>query len=346
MKRPNLLRPLLLLLLLLCGALLMPRSAHAAGVTCTATVSPNLNFASYDPQVGTVSTQTTLNWTCTASSTFFVGSSATMCFSIGTGTGGGTQTSPRQMTGGTGTPLQYQIYSQANQGLAWGSVTNNNSVIRQVAFQSFGDTTQSGSITIYGSILGIQPGVTEGVYTSSFTGANAMLSVASAQALFNPPAYPASCGNGNDANFPFSVQATVLRTCTVTAGAASNIDFGNVPANTSGSLSATSNIQVTCLNGTPYIVGLQTTDGSAGSGRMSGIDPGNTADKVAYVLHRTSATGPVWGNTGTAPGTSVGNDVGGNGNGLAQSIPVYAVVADANHIPGHYVDTVTVYVTY
>jgi spore coat protein U-like protein len=346
MKRLGMLRPLLLLLLLLAGGLLMPGSAQAAGVTCTARVSPGLNFANYDPQVGTVSTQTTLNWTCTASTTFLVGSAATMCFSIGTGSGGGTQTNPRQMSGGTGTQLQYQIYSQSNQGLAWGSVTNNNPVIRQVIFQSFGDITQTGSVTIYGSILGMQPGVTEGVYTSSFTGANARLSVASVQGLLGPPSPPANCGNGDDGSFPFTVQATVLPTCTVAAGAASNIDFGNVPANTTGSISGTSNIQVTCLSGTPYIVGLATTDGNTGTGRMSGIDSGNTGQMVPYTLHRTSATGPVWGNTGTAPGAGVGNDVGGNGNGLAQSISVYAVVSDANHIPGQYVDTVTVHVTY
>jgi spore coat protein U-like protein len=345
MKRSGMLRPLLLLLLLLSGGLLMPRSAHAA-VTCTATVSPGLTFGTYDPQSGTISTQTTLNWTCNASTTFLTGSAVTACFSIGSGSAGAGQTSPRQISGG-GTPLQYQIYSQSTQGLAWGSVTNNNAVIRQATFPAFGSTTQTGSITIFGSILGIQPGVTAGVYSSSFTGTDAMISFDSVSniALSGAPAPPASCGNGNDGNFPFTVQATVLRTCTVTAGTASNIDFGSVPANTSGSISANSNIQVTCLNGTPYIVGLQTTDGDTGSGRMSGTDPGNTADKVAYVLHRNSAAGPVWGNTGTTP-ANPGNDVGGNGNGLAQSIPVYAVVASANHIPGHYVDTVTVSVTY
>jgi spore coat protein U-like protein len=192
-----------------------------------------------------------------------------------------------------------------------------------------------------------QTSVSAGPYTSSFSGVNAMISIDYNTQFFGTPSPPVTCGNANNGSFPFTATANVQRTCTIIAGAASNIDFGNVSANTTGSISATSNIQVTCLSGTPYIVGLATTDGNNGTGHMVGLDPGNSTDKVAYTLRRTSNTGPIWGNTGTAPGTStVGNDLPGTGTGLSQTIPVYAVVTDLNHIPGHYRDTVTVNVIY
>lgn len=152
----------------------------------------------------------------------------------------------------------------------------------------------------------------------------------------------------------FKVKINILASCDVTAGSASDIDFGNVAANTapgSAALSATNNIKVTCSNGTPYILGLATTAGNNGTGTMAGLDTGNTGDAVPYSLYQDSAHTKIWGNTGTAVGTA-GNDyvstgsTAGNGTGSAQTIPVYAVVSDPNHKPGNYADTVTVKVIY
>lgn len=150
----------------------------------------------------------------------------------------------------------------------------------------------------------------------------------------------------------FQVKINILSACSVTAGSGSDIDFGSVAANTavgSAALAKSNNISVLCSNTTPYIVGLATSTvnggGTAGNGFMAGTDAGNTGDKVPYTLHQTSATGAVWGNTGTVVGTP-GNDLVGTGTGAAQSIPVFAVVTDPNHKPGNYADTVTVQVTY
>jgi spore coat protein U-like protein len=150
----------------------------------------------------------------------------------------------------------------------------------------------------------------------------------------------------------FQVKINILSACSVTAGSGSDIDFGSVAANTavgSASLAKSNNISVLCSSTTPYIVGLATTvangGGDAGNGFMAGADTGNTGDKVPYTLHQVSATGAVWGNTGTVVGTP-GNDLVGTGTGSAQSIPVFAVVTDPNHKPGNYADTVTVKVTY
>jgi len=140
----------------------------------------------------------------------------------------------------------------------------------------------------------------------------------------------------------FQVRITVAKACSVTAGNASNIDFGTVNSSATG-LSATSNISVTCSKSTPYNVGLLPSNSSTtGAGVMSPTVAG--PDTVAYQLRSTSATGPVWGSTATP--TTVGNGVAGTGTGAAQTIPVWATVASANVTPGAYSDTVTVQVNY
>jgi spore coat protein U-like protein len=149
----------------------------------------------------------------------------------------------------------------------------------------------------------------------------------------------------------FKVKINIQASCDVTAGTASDIDFGNVAAN-AGAQSGTSNISVTCSNGTPYILGLATGAGNNGTGTMAPQDAGNSGDSgVPYSLWQDSAHTKVWGNTGTAVGAA-GNDyvstgsTAGDGTGSAQTIPVYATVASTNHMPGNYSDTVTVKVIY
>lgn len=140
----------------------------------------------------------------------------------------------------------------------------------------------------------------------------------------------------------FQVLITVTKACSVIAGTASNIDFGSV-ASSATSLSASNNISVTCSKSTPYNIGLVPSNlDTGGAGKMSPVVAG--PDTIAYQLRSVSATGPIWGNTATP--IAVGNGVAGTGTGLAQSIPVWATVANANVTPGAYVDTVTVQVNY
>ena len=142
----------------------------------------------------------------------------------------------------------------------------------------------------------------------------------------------------------FQVLITVAKACSVTAGTASDIKFGTVDSSATG-LVASSNISVTCSKTTPYNVGLMPSNTSAtGAGAMKPTVPTANNDTVAYQLRSGSATGPIWGNTATA--TSVGNGVAGTGNGAAQTIPVFATVANANVTPDSYADTVTVTVNY
>lgn len=146
----------------------------------------------------------------------------------------------------------------------------------------------------------------------------------------------------------FQVLITILKSCSVTAGSASNINLGSVNSdqtNTSGN----STISVNCSKTTPYFIGLAPSTanggGTGGAGAMSSVANAVTnTDKVPYQLNQTSATGPVWGNTATT--TTVGNGVAGTGTGVAQTYTVYATAASANFTPDSYADTVTVTVNY
>jgi len=135
----------------------------------------------------------------------------------------------------------------------------------------------------------------------------------------------------------FHVNMTILKSCSVTAGSASDIQIGAATGVTadSGSNDGHSTIQVLCSKGTNYSVGLQPSNGNQqGAGTMTG----SSGDSVPYQLHSGSATGPTW---GTAAAKNNG-PVNGTGNGAQQSLDVFAVAPDANYTPGDYSDVVTV----
>ncbi|WP_414734390.1 spore coat U domain-containing protein [Citrobacter freundii] len=138
------------------------------------------------------------------------------------------------------------------------------------------------------------------------------------------------------------------KACTVTAGSASNITLG--PVNTTATNTSASNtISINCSKTTPYFIGLAPSAANGGtttgSGAMSSVaNAATNTDKVPYQLNRTSATGPVWGNTATD--TAPGNGVAATGTGLVQTFTVYATAPSANFTPDDYADTVTVNVNY
>ncbi|MGC1547351.1 MAG: spore coat protein U domain-containing protein [Rhodanobacter sp.] len=147
----------------------------------------------------------------------------------------------------------------------------------------------------------------------------------------------------------FQVLMVIQKACTVTAGAASNINLGTVDAsavNTTGS----NTISVDCSKTTPYFVGLAPSAANGGNttggGNMiSTTAPTVNTDKVPYQLSSTPGpSGTPWGNTATT--TAVGNGVAGTGSGAAQSLTVYATAASADFTPDSYADTVTVNVNF
>lgn len=342
MKWFSIIRRLSLLPVLPATLLLAPGLAHAQ-VSCTS----NASGITFNPISGlaTGTTNTgTINWSCTNNSLFNI-AYVTMCLNIGSGTGG-TSGTTRLMSGGT-PPLQFQLYTGAGSAPIWGSVLsgpNPTPVIEQFTITSYFGGSSTGSATVYGTIPAGQSTISPGNYSSSFNGTDAVITMSyNSASIFGGGSYPSSCGTTQSGSFPFTVSATVIKQCTVSAGAASNINLGSVPS-TATNITGNNSISVSCTSTTPYYIGLSpnSTGSTTGAGKMSGT--GGNTDKVPYQLHSVSAAGPIWGNT--ANSTSVGNGVAGTGTGSAQAIPVYAKAPSANYKPDSYSDTVTVNVNY
>ncbi|HET9976431.1 MAG TPA: spore coat U domain-containing protein [Burkholderiaceae bacterium] len=139
-----------------------------------------------------------------------------------------------------------------------------------------------------------------------------------------------------DLSSTFNVTATVLATCTLSAG---NVAFGNYAA---GQLDATGTLSVTCTTGASYVIGLDAGTGSGATVATRRMTNGaNSAQTLAYSLYRDASRALVW-------GTTLGVNVyAGVGTGSAQSVTVYGRVAGAQYPEsGAYTDTVTATITY
>lgn len=151
--------------------------------------------------------------------------------------------------------------------------------------------------------------------------------------------------NAETVSDTFQVRITIEKSCTVTAGSASDIDLGAHPA-TDTDIAGNNTISVNCSKTTPYFIGLLPSNAdTTGAGEMSSTSGGGNTDLVPYQLRSTAGmAGTIWGDTATA--TAVGNGVAGTGTGNAITHTVYATVASANFTPDSYADTVTVHVNF
>ena len=329
---------------LACGLLWAVSAPHAhAAVICTATMT-DVNFGSVDLVAGVGLTSSgTLTYTCTNDATS--ATNVRVCFNIGDGNESLGFFNPRRMKSGANV-LQFQIFHTSG-GTVWGS--SGNGTVPFPFTASFSVPRRSGGVngsftgstTMTGQLASGQAAAPVGSYQDFFSTAGGHTAIS----WSNGSAAPTNCTGNSSGAFPFTVKATVIKSCTVTAGAASEIQIGaasGVPADAVSS-SGTNSIGVTCSGGTPYYIGLRPSNNStSGAGLMSGT--GGNTDKVPYQLRSVSTTGNAWGNTATA--TTVGNGVGGMGTGVVQSIPVFAVAPSADFTPDNYADTVTVIVNY
>jgi spore coat protein U-like protein len=150
-----------------------------------------------------------------------------------------------------------------------------------------------------------------------------------------------SASAANPATTTFTVTATVLKNCTVSAGA---LTFNYTPG--AGAVTNTSTVTVNCTKGTPFTTALTagTTTGTTIAQRL--LNDGAAGDTLQYNLYTSPAMTTVW---GTTVGT---NTVAGTGGGMAvavnQQVTGQVVDSAANQAvpPGTYTDTITVNVAY
>jgi len=320
--------------------LLFVAPASAQNISCSSVSMTNLTFASVNPLSSLTTANATLNYTCTNSKNST--QSATLCFSIGEPGGG--LTNPRQMKDSAGDVLQFQLYQNANHTTVWGSSFFGSITPLMVNITLGNKATSSGSATMYGQVLNGQTSAipTGTPYQDNYQSGDTALTINQQSG----GTAPGTCSTGSTvATFAFLVSATVTKQCTVTAGAASNINLGSVPS-TQTNISGNNSIRVSCSNTTPYYIGLAPSAANGGTangfGSMSGT--GGNTDKVPYQLYSNAGLSSVWGNTATS--TSVGNGVSGSGTGSPQSIQVYAKAPSADYTPDNYSDIVTVNVNY
>lgn len=304
-----------------------------AQVTCSATLSP-LIFGSVDLLDSTgLTTTAELSYTC--ENKFLLSRTATVCFSIGDPHGA--YYSNRWIDKGS-EKLYFQMYQDPAYTQIWGTVYSGAVTPPKVMLSIPGkSTTSPATLTVYSRIGGGQA-VSGGSYATMYGNADTRITLSTG--------LNTSCQGTDSGDFSFPVSATVIKSCNVLAGVASNIQIGSASGVSTDTVnsSGTNSISVTCSKGTQYYIGLSPSNGSpTGAGVMSGT--GTNTDKVPYQLRSVSTSGPIWGNTATA--NSVGNGVGGPVNAvMPQSVPVFAVVPSANFMPDNYTDTVTVIVNY
>jgi spore coat protein U-like protein len=147
----------------------------------------------------------------------------------------------------------------------------------------------------------------------------------------------------------FNVKIIILKACTITAAAATDVDFGSVASTATANTDAQGSVTANCTPLTPYNIALNAgvnagTANDVTTRRMKNIDAAVlTNNFVAYQLYRDGGRTQVWGST---TGT---NTLAGTGSGLNQAYPVYGRVANPsanNAAAGSYLDTVMATITY
>ncbi|MBS0432873.1 MAG: spore coat protein U domain-containing protein [Proteobacteria bacterium] len=320
--------------LLLIGFGLFWHKPAQATISCSSTAMSALAFGNVDPQSS--QTDSTANFTYTCSNNDKKNTySATICFSIGEPGGG--PTNPRQMKDGSGDLLNFQMYQDPARSVVWGSQFFGflTPLVVNVTLTgtSSGGSTINGAATLYGRVLANQTTAIPGSYSDVYGSVDSAVTI-NQQTGGTAPGSCSATQTGS--TFPFTVSATVLKKCTVTA---STLNFGNSVGLLTSAVNATTTLGVQCSNGTPYNVGLDA--GSNGGGNINARKMVLGANSIAYQLYQNSARTTVWGNT---VGT---NTVAGTGNGNSQSLTVYGgVPAQVTPPAGTYNDTITVTVTY
>jgi spore coat protein U-like protein len=160
----------------------------------------------------------------------------------------------------------------------------------------------------------------------------------------------AACGVASAADTTtFNVKLLVTKACTITAAAATDVDFGSQTSTTTGNVDQNGGLTVQCTPLTPYTIALNAgANASTGSDvttrRMKNVDSLVTTNNyVGYQLYSNLTHTSVWGTTTNT------NTVAGTGLGINQTYTIYGRItnlAGNNPATGNYQDTVTATITY
>lgn len=136
----------------------------------------------------------------------------------------------------------------------------------------------------------------------------------------------------NQDSAQFNVSITIKETCNIAAANGADLDFGSINRASKGP-SQNNQLAVTCTQGTPYRIALQ-------SQRAMAAAAPNGA-KIPYTLYQDASRTTLW-------GTDSQNAYSSTGTGNTQKIPVWGKVnqADTNVATGQYSDKVTAVITY
>ena len=322
----------LIVMLLACAA----ASQAQAQNTCSATVV-DANFGSISPISGadyTVTGSGTLSCTFAPLAPLLT-AYVSACLNLNLGTN--SLSAPARMLGNGALRMPYNLYVDASYAPAsiWGGPGVTGALSSLPVSLSMGLLSLGGTKTQNFSFYGKIPAGTalaavstvnnsNTVYSSSFTGAGTLTYAISILAA------PTNC-LGNSASFGFSVKATAINNCTITA---TPMAFTTTTVLT-GSVRSTSTLTVRCVNNNGYQIAL---NGGAVAGNVAARKMKNTVS-AATIDYRLSGTldGPLWGD-GTG-GTAM---VTGTGTGSSVPVTIYGrVPAQTTPVPGDYKDTVT-----
>lgn len=300
-------------------------SAFAQVCSFSYTPAATLDFGNIDVTDNTTfATAITLDISCTGPNNMRV----RVCPNIGSGTGGAIATTRYLVNGAD--QMTFNIYQDAGYGTIWGSYFWGLPPLPPTINLRLPPAgTGTASATLYARIDLGQTTLPAGTYASSFAGGHTLFAYADRN-VGNCNAI----GTTNATQVPFSVTATNVAACDVTA---SDLNFGTV-SNLSGNLDVDGSATITCTNQTDYRILLD--DGLTGTGpttrRMT-----LGGNHVTYGLYRDAARTLPWGDIAGV------NSEPGTGTGSAQTIDIYGRVPPQSIPPaGTYSDTVVITVEY
>ncbi|HDS1532563.1 TPA: spore coat protein U domain-containing protein [Stenotrophomonas maltophilia] len=342
----------LLLGLLLTAGLLAAAPARATAV-CTAIADPTLPFGNVNSNAPGATTGT-LNITVsctTAALSLLATTGVRVCVGIGAGSGGGSSSSWRTMKTSASDSMNFQLYNTSNFSQVTGLTPRGTPPAQELAMTYSVPLLTGGSGAQSTQLFAQIPAnqiLASGAYSSTFSGANVVLTWAWNEVLLGTATVPATCNGGatgtNSASaaFSFTATANVLPQCG--SYVTTNMNFGNVTGSIPANIDQTATLTLTCLKNTAYQVSLNNgqNNPTATSTRRMATTIGASTYYLTYELYRDSTRTQRWGNTLTVDTAS------GTGTGSAQQLTIYGRVPPVTGQPpaGTYNDVVQVTITY